>query len=55
MEVKKTEGAGVIVVIYSVFLMLGILNMSLAMYDRHKKNKEAEAEKNKKKSEEAKG
>ena len=47
MEAKKSEGAGMLVVLYGVFLGLAIMNMSFAMYDRHRKNKEAKNKANK--------
>ncbi len=40
METKKNEGGvGVIVILYAVFLTLGVLTMSFAVYDRHEQKK----------------
>jgi hypothetical protein len=45
METKKNEGgAGAIVILYAVFLTLGVLTMSFAVYDRYDRKKK---EKNK--------
>lgn len=46
MEAKKKEGSGVIVILYAVFLTLGVLTMSFAVYDRHQQKKKEKAQAN---------
>lgn len=44
METNKNKGgAGAIVILYAVFLTLGVLTMSFAVYDRYEQKKKSKS------------
>ena len=46
MEAKKKEGSGAVVILYVIFLTLGVLTMSFSVYDRHQQKKKEKAQSN---------
>ena len=46
MEAKKKEGNGAVMILYAVFLTLGVLTMSFGVYDRFQQKKKEKAQAN---------